>query len=97
VIAKSFARIHRQNLANFGVLPLTFRDPADYDRIGQGDAVVLEGLRRAVAEGGRVEVRSGDGTFEAEHDLTARERQMVLAGGQINVVLERRGTAPERA
>ena len=89
-LVKSFARIHRQNLANFGILPLTFADPADYDRIAQGDVLVLEGLRAAVEEGHEVHVRTRDGdtTFTARHDLTARERQMVLAGSQINVVKE---------
>ncbi|MBO0884970.1 MAG: hypothetical protein J2P17_32485, partial [Mycobacterium sp.] len=42
VIAKSFARIHWQNLVNFGVLPLRFADPGDYERIGDGDTIRLE-------------------------------------------------------
>ncbi|HEY5513071.1 MAG TPA: aconitate hydratase, partial [Geomonas sp.] len=47
-IAKSFARIHRSNLINFGILPLTFKDPADYDRLKQGDHLRMTGLRELV-------------------------------------------------
>ncbi len=88
VIARSFARIHRQNLANFGILPLTFTDSGDYERIRQGDELLFENLRGAVESGTRVSVfnRTGEWTFEAEHDLTDREREMVLTGSQINVV-----------
>ena len=50
VVAKSFARIHGQNLINFGVLPLTFVDPADYVAIQAGDVLRLVGVRRALAE-----------------------------------------------
>src|SRR2546421_8583789 len=48
VIAKNFARIHWQNLVNFGILPLEFAEPADYDRIEQGDVLVLDGVREAL-------------------------------------------------
>lgn len=51
VIAKSFARIHKANLANFGVLPLVFADPGDYDSINQGDRAELSGIRAAVTGG----------------------------------------------
>ena len=47
VIARSFARIHWQNLVNFGVLPLTFADPADYDRLDLGDTIQLAGVAAA--------------------------------------------------
>jgi aconitate hydratase len=88
VLAKGFARIHRQNLANFGILPLTFLRDDDYDRIEQGDVLQLEGVREALQQGERVSVRNvtQDATFEAQHDLTAREIDMVLAGSQIEVV-----------
>src|SRR5947209_3165588 len=49
VIAKNFARIHWQNLVNFGILPLELADPADYDRVEQGDVLVLDGIREALA------------------------------------------------
>jgi aconitate hydratase len=91
VAAKSYARIHRQNLANFGILPLTFAEPTDYDRIDQGDELALEGLRALVAGGGTVAIRNqtrGE-MYEANHDLTDREVEMVLEGSQISVVKRR--------
>ncbi len=88
VLAKSFARIHRQNLANFGILPLTFADLSDFDRIQQGDVLVIEDLRRSLADGGAIQVRNSmrNYTFAMTHDLTRREVAMVLAGSQINVI-----------
>ena len=50
-IAKSFARIHKANLINFGILPLIFKNPADYDAVKQGDKVVFKGVRSLVASG----------------------------------------------
>ena len=52
-IAKSFARIHRANLINFGILPLVFQDPADYDLVKQGDQVVFGRVRTLIASGAR--------------------------------------------
>lgn len=88
VVARSFARIHRQNLANFGILPLTFTSADDYHRIEQGDVLAIENLRSAIKSGTTVSVRNrnGDWTFDAEHDLTDREVEMVLAGSQISAV-----------
>ncbi len=88
VIARSFARIHRQNLANFGILPLTFTDTSTYERIEEGDRLGLENLRGGLFSGSKLTVRNhtGEWSFEAEHDLTERELEMVLAGSQISVV-----------
>ena len=88
VLARSFARIHRQNLANFGILPLTFTDAEDYERVQQNDELRLENLRSSIGSGARVTVRNqtGNWSFEAEHDLTEREIDMVLLGSQINIV-----------
>ena len=87
-IVKSFARIHRQNLANFGILPLTFTDAADYEAIDQGDMLQFRNVREQVKNGHEVEVYNAtkDETFVAKHDLTEREIQMVLEGSQIGVV-----------
>lgn len=91
VIAKSFARIHKANLINFGIVPLTFIDPADADRLAEGDALRLPGFRRAIAEGERVTLY--DDTTGAEIplrlDFTAREREILLAGGLLNLTKER--------
>ena len=88
VLARSFARIHRQNLTNFGILPLTFAKPDDYDRIDQEDIVLIEHLRKALEAGGFVTIRneSKDESYEARHDLQEREIEMVLEGSLISVV-----------
>jgi aconitate hydratase len=85
VIAKSYARIHWQNLANFGVLPLEFTNPGDYDRIRQGHRLTLEHARDAVTRGGQIAIRNQDTgeTYQACHRLSARQARVVLAGGQI--------------
>ena len=57
VIAKSFARIHWQNLANFGILPLRFDDPSHYDRIEQGDRLSFDGLRERLRSGEPIEAQ----------------------------------------
>ncbi|WP_413099540.1 aconitate hydratase [Streptomyces sp. Inha503] len=87
VIAKSYARIHWQNLVNFGVLPLEFEDPADYDRIGPDDRLHVSGLREALAPGGepalRVRNATRDEEYTVRHRLSPRQREAVLAGGII--------------
>ncbi|MFQ5948040.1 MAG: aconitate hydratase, partial [Acidimicrobiia bacterium] len=91
VIAKGFARIHWQNLVNFGVVPLTFVDADDYDRVEQGDALVLDGLREAVPAGRPLTVQNvtKGTTFQAGHDLSGRQVEVLLAGGLFNWMRER--------
>ena len=79
VVAKSFARIHRSNLIAQGILPLTFADEADFDRVEQGDEWRIPGIRAAV-ETGATELQ---GPVRLELRLTAREREILLAGGLI--------------
>jgi aconitate hydratase len=88
VIAKSYARIHWQNLANFGVLAAEFADPADYDRVEAGDELSVDGLTDAFSSGTELTVRnrSKDADFTVRHRLSARQVAMVLAGGQIPLV-----------
>jgi aconitate hydratase len=85
VIAKSFARIHWQNLANFGILALEFTDPADYDRIAADDVLAVESLRDALAGDGNLVVRNTTKGHEytVRHRLSRRQLDAVLAGGQI--------------
>ncbi|WKG04538.1 aconitate hydratase [Mycolicibacterium sp. HK-90] len=85
VIAKSFARIHWQNLANFGVLALEFADPADYDIVAQGDVLALTNLRGALADGQPITVTNAtqNTEFPVQHRLSPRQIQHVLAGGLI--------------
>ena len=83
VLAKSFARIHRANLLNWGIVPLTFDDPAAWDGLEPGDRLRLAGLRAALAAGERVTVENTrTGTrFTTSCALTPRERDILLAGG----------------
>ncbi|MDX3191671.1 aconitate hydratase [Streptomyces sp. MN03-5084-2B] len=85
VLAVSFARIHWQNLANFGVLALEFSDPDDYQRINQDDVLVVDNLRDAIASGTAVTIRNTttEDEYLARHHLSARQVAMVLAGGMI--------------
>ncbi len=82
VIAKSFARIHVANLINAGILPLTFSDPADYDRISEGDALELSDLENGMKTGVvTVKNKTTGDTYELKASLTERQREMLLCGG----------------
>jgi aconitate hydratase len=91
VLAEAFARIHWQNLANFGVLPLTFEDPTDRERITQGTTLRLTGLRDALPASNTVEVldTDRDETFRARHDLSPRQVERILSGGVIRLMKEK--------
>jgi aconitate hydratase len=83
VIAKSFARIHRSNLINFGILPLVFKSAADYDKIAQGDMLEIDELKARLAAERPLLVKNltKGYEFEALANLNARERGLILAGG----------------
>lgn len=83
VIAKSFARIHWQNLANFGVLPLEFDDPGDHDSISVDDVVVLDGVHDALRSGNNITATISGREVALHHRLSDRQVDMVLAGGRI--------------
>ena len=90
VIARSYSRIHWQNLCNFGVLPLRFTRAGDYDDIEQGDELELKDLASALESGGRImakNARSGE-CYELGHDLSDRQVRMVLKGGLLNMMRE---------
>ncbi|HET7328195.1 MAG TPA: aconitate hydratase [Nocardioidaceae bacterium] len=83
VVAKSYARIHWQNLANFGVLALEFTDGSQYDAVQSGDTLVLEDLHRGLTHGGEITARLGDQQVQLRHRLSPRQVDMLLAGGVI--------------
>jgi aconitate hydratase len=90
-LVKEYARIHWQNLANFGVVPLQFADPADWDRIEQGHVLRLAGLRDALADGDTVEVENtstGD-TIVAKHSLSPMQVDRILTGGVVRQMKEK--------
>ncbi|WP_193084134.1 aconitate hydratase [Brevibacterium aurantiacum] len=83
VIAKSLARIHWQNLANFGVLALEFASEDDYETLSQGDVLEFRGLRDQLGAGETISAEVGGRPFEFRHTLSPRQIDMVLAGGRI--------------
>jgi len=94
VIAKSFARIHKANLINFGLLPLTFVDPAEIDAVDPGDSLVVEGVHAGI-DGGRIRVRNvtKGRVFDTAIELTPRERELLRAGGILPWTREHGGIA----
>ena len=95
IIVRSFARIHETNLKKQGILPLTFADPRDYDRIGKDDRITLENLDslapdRSVA----ATIAHADGTSDSitlSHTLTAEQMRWFWAGSALNVIRETAG------
>ena len=86
IICKSFARIHRQNLINNGILPLCFVDEADYDKIDRDDVLELPGIRNAIENGTEINVKNiTKGTeYKFTCELSERGKGMMLAGGLLN-------------
>lgn len=96
VIAKSFARIHWQNLANFGVLALEFTDPADYDAIAAGDTVSFTNIRSNLPTTTHVTASLASGRdIKLRHRLSPRQAQMVVQGGRIAYVAQQKDKPDE--
>lgn len=90
VLAGRFARIHHQNLVDFGVLPLRIRDE-DREKIEPEDVLVIEHVHEQLRAGGPIEVtnRTREHTFEAQHDLSDRQVEVLCSGGIINWMADR--------
>ncbi len=86
VIAKSFARIHIANLINFGIVPMTLANEDDYDKLGEGDALYIEGFKEAIKNSDRAVLvnRKNGARVELKLDFTQRQREILLAGGTLN-------------
>jgi len=95
IVAKSFARIHRRNLIGQGILPLLFADEEDYERVNQGDAWKIEGVRGVVEGGETGLVVKGDagGGIKLEARLLPREREILFVGGMLKY-LRKSGQRP---
>jgi aconitate hydratase len=92
-IAKSFARIHKANLCNFGILPLTFTNRGDYDAIGKGSKVVFRHIRDHIRKGDAEIPVEVDGKVILTHlDVSERQRKHLLAGGALNFVKRELGS-----
>lgn len=90
VLVKSFARIHRANLINAGILPLEFCNENDYDKISLGDEIVLPDIKEIVANGGDVKVvnKTTGEEIMAKCELTDRTKAIIIAGGLLNYTKE---------
>jgi aconitate hydratase len=99
VLAKSFARIHRMNLVNFGILPVIFSDPTIYDRLEPNDVIVMENVREQLAGSVNdrtliLRVSTKNLTLTVTHNLFPRMIDVVLAGGLTNWTKEKVAVAP---
>lgn len=86
VFAKSFARIHWENLVNFGILPLTFAQPEDYDQLEQGDVLIIKDAIASLRAGKQLiaEVKDKQSKIPLEHRLSKRQIDILADGGLIN-------------
>ena len=86
ILARSYARIHRSNLINFGILPLTFKDQGEFERIEQGDRLRITNLRTELKVNGLLKIENvrQERIFEVLHGLNQREIEILLAGGLLN-------------
>lgn len=84
VIAKSFARIHWQNLINYGILPLLFVEPQDYDRLKENDTLRVRNLCHKLESSGKIVLESASVTIETQHGLTSDHIKIILASGVVN-------------
>lgn len=85
-LVKSFARIHKANLVNFGIPPLVFADPGDYDSIEPGSAITIPGIREAVVNGeSEIAVVVDGKEIAVRLEVSDRQRRILLAGGVLNL------------
>ncbi|NLB50713.1 MAG: aconitate hydratase [Clostridiaceae bacterium] len=94
VIAKSFARIHAANLINAGILPLTFENPDDYQKLDQGDWVTLNNLHEGLASG-RINLSLGKTSISLLCGLTDRQQAIIRAGGLLELMKEKENSTHE--
>ena len=90
-LVKDFARIHWQNLVNFGILPLIFSQPNDYDLLQQGDILVLNELHEKLANNNEftIEMKGREEKIRVKHSLSPRQLEIMLQGGMINWIKQK--------
>jgi aconitate hydratase len=88
VVAKSFERIHTDNLINFGIIPAILADASDYDWIEQGDELAVENIRNIVEneKSFKVQNKTKNREFEVKLNLSPRQREIILLGGKLNFI-----------
>ncbi len=87
VIAKSFARIHKANLINFGILPLEFVNKEDYDKIKQGDGIIINNVIGSLIKNKNLAIENKN--IPLKYDLSERDREIIIAGGKLNFIKEK--------
>jgi len=93
VMAKSFARIHRANLINFGILPLEFQNNSDFDLLAQGRSMSIEGVADNLEKGASaIEAVAGSDRIVFKVDLTPRQIKVMLSGGLLNYIRSQQGS-----
>ena len=88
VLAKSFARIHKANLINFGILPLEFENPEDYEKVDQGDRLELPEIRRKVLDGEKIHLRNATKGLDIplKVEISERQREILAVGGLLSFI-----------
>jgi len=91
IFAISYARIHRANLINFGIIPFIFRNPEDYNKIEMGDELEIENIKDALMRGGDIEVKNKTKgfSFNVWTDLSDREKELIMKGSKLNYIKEK--------
>lgn len=91
VISKSFERIHKANLCNFGILPLIFKNKEDYDKINQGDEIVVDEVIKQIENYPTflLKDKTNNKIFDLILDVTPEEAEMLKEGGKLNLIKER--------
>jgi aconitate hydratase len=86
VLAKSFARIHNANLINFGILPLTFKNPGDYKKVDKGDVLEMDNIIKTIRDDKPLAVKNvtKKTSFPVDYNLTSRQKEIVFHGGLLN-------------
>ena len=86
VVAKSFERIHTANLINFGIIPLTFKNEKDYDKISQGDELEITNIRKTIGQGDALKLKNktNGAEIDIEYNLSDRQKKILLAGGTLS-------------
>ncbi len=85
VIAKSLERIHTANLINFGIIPLTFKNDGDYNKVEQGDNIEIPEIKNVIETGGVIKIKNKTKgvEFEVDYNLSDRQKEIILAGGTL--------------
>ena len=88
-IAKSFARIHYDNLINFGIIPLVFENPEDYMLLKEGDSIIFPKVREEILNKSQVTVQLHDKSLKTRINFSERDRNKIIYGGLLNYLIKR--------